>query len=245
MSVWGCLPVLAVGFLGTLLVCPVTVPDLMAAQTPPQQPSPGESALLAAVSVLTALAVVWSAGRRRPGRGPALFLLTVLLLLMCAAVTLWVRGRVGTDGWTLGATLESLAAGVTALLLRAALRRGERGRPLAGEVWLAMVPFREDDRRARHYCVVVARRRGYAEVLQITSQNKEGRRDHVWMPNAGWDPTSGKEHWVETGVPRRVPYEDFLKARPQGPCPGTTWRVLRVRRRGLPARRRTPAVGRR
>ncbi|WP_228984057.1 hypothetical protein [Streptomyces sp. DH12] len=234
--------VLSVGFLGKLLVSPITVPDLMAAQAPPQHPAPGEWAVLLAVSAVTAFAVVGSAGRRRPGRGPALFLLTALLLGLCAVVALWVRGRVGSDGWTLGATLESLAAGVTALALRGAVRRAERGRPLPGEVWLAMVPFREDDRRARHYCVVVARRRGHAEVLQITSQDKEGRRDHVWMPNDGWDPASGKEHWVERGVaPRRVPYADFLKARPQGPCPRATWRLVRRRRRVLPARRRMVA----
>ncbi|GGQ07463.1 hypothetical protein [Streptomyces roseolilacinus] len=239
---------LAVALLGQLLSTPLTVSDLMAAQSPPQYPTPGERAVLAAISGVTAFAVAWSAGRRRPGRAPALAVGTVLLLTLCAVVTLWVRDLVGTDNWSLGATLESLAAGVTALVFRRVARRRERGRPLPGEVWLAMVPFRDSDEEARHYCVVLDRRWGYADVLQITSQDKGGRPGYVFMPNDGWDTVSGKEHWVETAArPRRVPYRNFLKNRPQGPCPTATWRQLRRRparavlrgpRRGVPAARR-------
>ncbi|MEU3451808.1 hypothetical protein AB0H29_31980 [Streptomyces thermolilacinus] len=243
---WGCLAlVLAVGILGKLLTAPLTVSDLMAAQSPPQQPVWWEWAVLGAVSVLTALAVSWSAGRRRPGRALALAARTALLLALCAVVALWVRDRVGTGDWTLGATLESLAAGITALVFRGVVRRRERGRPLPGEVWLAMVPFRDTDQAARHYCVVLRRRLGYADVLQITSQDKDGRSGYLPMPNGAWDTVSGKPHWVETArPPRRVPYRDFLKDRPQGPCPTPTWRQLRhgpapavprAPRRGTPA----------
>ncbi|MEV5443360.1 hypothetical protein AB0N23_12605 [Streptomyces sp. NPDC052644] len=245
---WGCLALVpAVGILGQLLTSPLTVSDLMAAQSPPQQPLWWEWAALGAVSVLTALTVTWSAGRRRPGRAPSLAVRTAVLLALCALVALWVRDRVGTDDWTFGATLESLAAGVTALVFRGVVRRRERGRPLPGEVWLAMVPFRDSEQAARHYCVVLRRRRGHADVLQITSQDKSGRRGYLPMPNGTWDTVSGKGHWVETGPrPRRVPYRDFLKDRPQGPCPTATWRQLRHRR--APAaprapRRGTPAPG--
>ncbi|MDT9685098.1 hypothetical protein RND61_24000 [Streptomyces sp. TRM76323] len=243
----GCLLLLlAVAFLGQLLSTPLTVSDLMAAQSPPQHPTPGERAVLVGISAATALVVTWSAGRRRSGRAPALAAGTVLLLALCAVVTLWVRDRVGTDNWMLGSTLEGLAAGVTALVFRVVVRRRERGRPLPGEVWLAMVPFRDSDEEARHYCVVLKRRWGYADVLQITSQNKDGRPGYLPMPNGEWDTVSGRGHWVETARrPRRVPYRNFLKDRPQGPCPTATWRqlrrrtvpaVLRGRRRGTPAR---------
>ncbi|WOI61217.1 hypothetical protein [Streptomyces fradiae] len=225
----GCLFLLfAVGFLGKLLVTPVTVYDLMAAQSPPQQPVWWEWAVLCAVPVATAFALTWSSGRRRPGRALALTAGTLLLPVLSVAVALWVRDRVGTGNWTLGATLESLAAGVAALVYRAVVRWRERGRPLPGEVWLAMVPYRDSGEAARHYCVVLRRRGGHAEVLQITSQNKDGRRDHLPLPNGGWDTVSGKPHWVEAGLPpRRVPYRDFLKDRPQGPCPTAVWRQLR------------------
>ncbi|NYI04691.1 hypothetical protein [Allostreptomyces psammosilenae] len=226
---WGCLVVLlAVGCVGHLLAVPVTVFDLMAAQTPPQRPDWSVWAAGGAVSVLTALAVAASAGRRRPARWPALLLRTLALLALCTAVTLWIRDAVGTGNWTLGSTLESLGAGVTALLFRGAVRRWERGRPMAGEVWLALVPFRDRDEEAQHYCVVLRRRYGHAEVLQITSRNKDARADFIRMPNDGWDVVSGRDHWLEIGLPpRRVPYRKFLKDTPQGPCPRATWRQVR------------------
>ncbi|MGA5867997.1 hypothetical protein [Streptomyces cinereoruber] len=237
---WGCLLVLlGVGLVGKLLVVPLTTSDLMAAQTPAHQPTWWEWAVLVAVSVATAVAVAWSAGRRRPGRAGTVALGAVVLLALCAAVALWIRARVGTEDWTSAATLESLGAGVVALSFRAGFRRWERGRPLAGEVWLAMVPFRERDEAARHYCVVLRRRLRGADVLQITSQNKDGQDGYLPMPNGLWDVTSGKGHWVETTMPpRRVPYRDFLKDRPQGPCPTATWRLLR-RPRPAPAGPRT------
>ncbi|MER6359979.1 hypothetical protein [Kitasatospora sp. NPDC001527] len=110
-------------------------------------------------------------------------------------------------------------------------------RPAAGEVWVAMVPFRDRAEAARHYCVVVGARAGYAEVLQITSKDKEHRADYIRMENEGWDRT-GKPSWVEIGMtPRRVPYESFLSDHPQGPCPPRTWQEIQRRQTALgPAR---------
>ncbi|MFD1852479.1 hypothetical protein ACFSKR_01180 [Kitasatospora cinereorecta] len=157
---------------------------------------------------------------------------TMILLGLCTAVALWMRDVVETDNYTLEAGLESLAAGLTAVLFRRGVRTWERKRPLPGEIWLARVPFRDRDEAAPHYCVVVGRRFGHADVLQITSQNKDTRDDFVRIPNVGWDTVSGKDHWLEIGLtPRRVPYVDFLKSRPQGACPRTTWRQIRDRRR--------------
>ncbi len=226
----GCLfVVFALGMVGCLLAVPFSVPDLMARQTPAEHPSVAEWFVLYGVSVLTALLVAWSSGRRRPGARLLLAVRTAVLLGLSTVVVLWTRGQVESDNWTLESTAVNLTAGTTALLFRVAVRRWERGRPLPGEVWLALVPFRERDEAAQHYCVVVARRLGYAQVLQITSQNKDDRDDHVFLPNDGWDLVSGKPHWLEIGLPpRKVPYRDFLKDRPQGPCPKAAWRQVRT-----------------
>ncbi|MFF5182586.1 hypothetical protein ACFY30_02175 [Streptomyces sp. NPDC000345] len=235
----GCLAVLLfVAVVGEFLIMPVWMHDLMAAQTPPQRLDSGETAVLVLGSLLTALVIVWSSGRRRPGRSAELLAYAVLLVGLCVAVALWLRQRMDTGNWSLEAAVESLAAGATALVFRRLLRRSERGRPLPGEIWLALVPFRERDEEARHYCVVVGRGLRHAKVLQITSQNKDDRRDHVRIPRDGWAVNSGKDaHWMEIGLPpRRVPYRDFLKDRPQGPCPKATWRQIRAHRH-TPVRR--------
>ena len=226
----GCLAVLLfLVLVGEFLVLPVWMHDLMAAQTPPQDLGFGENALLALISLLTATVVVWSAGRRRPGQLWATVGRGALLVVLCVAEALWLRQKTGTDNWSLLASAESLTAGATALVFRRLLRRWERGRPLPGEVWLAMVPFRERDEEDRHYCVVVGRGLTHARVLQITSQNKDGRSGFVRIPNGRWDVRSGKDHWMELGpVPREVPYGKFLKDVPQGPCPRSTWRQIRA-----------------
>ncbi|MER7705309.1 hypothetical protein ABTX81_20755 [Kitasatospora sp. NPDC097605] len=120
---------------------------------------------------------------------------------------------------------------------RASSRTATVTRPAAGEVWVAMVPFRDRAEEARHYCVVVAARAGYAEVLQITSKDKDHRPDYIRMENEGWDRT-GKPSWVEIGMtPRRVPYGSFLSDHPQGPCPPRIWREIQRRQAALGAAR--------
>ncbi|MFJ4096539.1 hypothetical protein ACIPYS_33625 [Kitasatospora sp. NPDC089913] len=120
---------------------------------------------------------------------------------------------------------------------RSATRTTTVTRPSAGEVWVAMVPFRDRAEAARHYCVVVGTRSGYAEVLQITSKDKDHRDDYIRMENEGWDRT-GKASWVEIGLaPRRVPYDSFLSDHPQGPCPPRIWREIQRRQAALGAAR--------
>ncbi|WP_053689184.1 hypothetical protein [Streptomyces sp. WM6372] len=119
-----------------------------------------------------------------------------------------------------------------AAVLAAVAARAIRARPRPGEVWLAMVPLREDPgQQLRHYCVVLETGSGTARVAQITSKDKDGRRDHIRIPNHGWDEYSGRSHWVEIGrEPRVVPYRGFLKSRPQGRCPDAVWSELQARR---------------
>jgi hypothetical protein len=151
--------------------------------------------------------------------------------------------------WSFTAMLESVAAAVAVAItfygIRWWCRRNEPPlrvvihgpppgtarevrRPWPGEIWLAKIPKREDeDDWLRHYCVIVANHASYAEVMQITTQDKTSRWwDHIPFPNDGWDHT-GRKHWLEVALPpRRVPYSDFLTTIPQGDCPKEPWDTI-------------------
>ncbi|MFE6871978.1 hypothetical protein ACFVFS_36235 [Kitasatospora sp. NPDC057692] len=160
--------------------------------------------------------------------------------LQCLAVGVFAWAwRLGVRAWA-GEPVERPRPRRTAPSPdRASSRTATVSRPAAGEVWVAMVPFRDRAEAARHYCVVVGVRSGYAEVLQITSKDKDHRDDYIRMENEGWDRT-GKPSWVEIGMaPRRVPYESFLSDHPQGPCPPRIWREIQ-RRQAAPGAARPP-----
>ncbi|MEU5808685.1 type II toxin-antitoxin system PemK/MazF family toxin [Streptomyces sp. NPDC047718] len=225
-----------VGLVGCLLALPVLLPDLMAEQSPPLDVAgAGRWAVVYGVPVAAACVLTAVAG----GAGRFLwwlFLLRAAVLLVAAAgAVLYAETRVAGQPWHVRAPVEALSAGLAALAVHLVVRRWDRrrgARPLAGEVWLAMVPLREDpERQLRHYCVVLQTGSGAAQVAQITSKDKDGRRDHIRIPNTGWDEVSGRPHWVEIGrQPRVVPYRRFLKSRPQGRCPDAVWAQLRARR---------------
>ncbi|MEU2390185.1 hypothetical protein [Streptomyces sp. NPDC007369] len=225
-----------VGLLGCLLALPVLLPDLLAEQTPPLEVE-GAGPWAAVYGVPVAAACVLTAVAGWAGRFLwRLFLLRAgLLLAVVAAAVLYAEARVAGQPWSVRAPAEGLAAALAALAVHLAVRRWDKrrgARPLPGEVWLAMVPLREDPKRQlRHYCVVLRTGSGGAQVAQITSKDKDGRRDHIRIPNTGWDEVSGRPHWVEIGrEPRVVPYRRFLKSRPQGRCPDAVWAQLRSRR---------------
>lgn len=246
---------------GHLLLVPVVVPGLMAAQSPPQHVDGAALPILAGISLLTAAVVAWAAGRGQSFRWWLLLARTAVLLGLCAAAVALTRSQVEPGvlratmeepadpyaKWMVTSMLEIPAAGLTAMVFflvvrwwgRRYLAPPPRGRqsvdrpggpsrptlPEPGEIWLAMVPYREGTgEESQHYCVVVSCHDDHVGVLQITSQNKDTRRDHIRIPNDGWDEVSGKDHWMEIGVPlREVPYENFLTVSPQGRCPATTW----------------------
>ncbi|WP_405922084.1 hypothetical protein [Streptomyces sp. NBC_00122] len=246
----GCAAILLLTFvlptLGYLLSLPLTLPDLMAAQTPPQQLHGFVPYLVTyAIPVVVALGLALFAGRRRAFVWWLVLARAAALLALVAPALWWTESKVGDQPlWNVRATAESLAAGLVAAAFVAAVRWWDRSRggtlapkgtqrpgtqrPAPGEVWLAMVPLREDPaRQLRHYCVVLAAHADHAEVAQITSRDKDGRSDHIRMPNDGWDKVSGRPHWVEIGrPPRQVDYRLFLKTRPQGHCPAPVWRQL-------------------
>ncbi|MER7823272.1 MULTISPECIES: hypothetical protein [unclassified Streptomyces] len=241
----GCLGLLLVLFVlptvGYLLAVPLALPDLLAEQSPPQQLHGfGQYLIVYAIPAVVALLLAVFASRRRTGAWWLVPVRAVALLALVAAVLWWTESRVGEyPVWNVRATAESMAAGLVALAFVVAVRRwdasrggtrvaGAAHRPAPGEIWLAMVPLREDPaRQLRHYCVVLAVHPGHAEVAQITTKDKDGRTDHIRIPNDGWDKASGRAHWVEFGrTPRLVDYGMFLKSRPQGRCPAPVWRQL-------------------
>ncbi|WP_406090584.1 hypothetical protein [Kitasatospora purpeofusca] len=262
------LTLLCCALLGYPLALPVLLPALMSAQAPPQHTTPGQVAVLAAISYTVALLLDGQAARRRrrvapwvvPARAAVLAGACSLLAHLVGAYA--VPKLLGTQdpAPANGYALQCLAVGALAwgwrtavrawsgdLLERPRVRPARTGagrsaartttvpRPSAGEVWVAMVPFRDRAEAARHYCVVVGARSGYAEVLQITSKDKGHRDDYIRMENEGWDRT-GKASWVEIGMaPRRVPYESFLADHPQGPCPPQIWREIQRRQAALDA----------
>jgi hypothetical protein len=77
------------------------------------------------------------------------------------------------------------------------------GPPRAGEVWFAEVPF-EDGSGSKDRPVLVLSAGGRScEVAPFTSQDKDGRRDHVRVPQGV--PGLPKASWLNlrpTGLPR-------------------------------------------
>ncbi|WP_339133686.1 hypothetical protein WJM95_30890 [Streptomyces sp. f51] len=222
---------------GYALALPVTLPDLMASQDPPLHVrGPMQYAVLYGVPVVAAAVVALFAGRRRSVAPGALVARAAALLVLCQISAHWVAARFDAPEWSARATVQCGAAGLTAYLCLVVLRRwDDRGlpsgsrRPGPGEVWHAVVPFRDNEGSKERYCVVMRSRPHHVEVLKITSQNKDHRDDHIRMPNHGWDSTSGKDHWVEIGLqPLRVPYQNFTDGRPKGRCPRPVWRRLRA-----------------
>ncbi|MEU6273251.1 hypothetical protein ABZ871_12715 [Streptomyces populi] len=225
--------------IGYVLALPVTVPDLMGSQKPPLHPQgPGQYAILYGIPVVAALGVALFASRRRPRARWVLLARAAVVLLLAQSAAHWAAARFDAPTWSARAMAQCGAAGITAYLFLLAVRRWDGGgldsgsrRPGPGEIWHAVVPFRDTEGSKERYCVVMRNRLHHAEVLKITSQNKDDRDDHIRIPNDGWDFTSGKDHWVEIGLPPlRVPYQDFTDGRPKGRCPRPVWRRLRDRR---------------
>ncbi|MFE1291345.1 hypothetical protein [Streptomyces sp. NPDC058751] len=224
---------------GYVLALPVTLPDLMASQEPPQQvEGPAQYAVLYGIPVAAAVGVALFAGRRRPCARWVLLARAAAVFVLGQIAAHWAEDRFDAPTWSARAMAQCGAAGLTAYLCLVAVRWWDRGglnsggrRPGPGEIWHAAVPFRETEGSKERYCVVMRSRLHHAEVLKITSQNKDGRDDHIRIPNDGWDFTSGKDHWVEIGLqPLRVPYQDFTDGRPKGRCPRQVWRRLRNER---------------
>ncbi|WP_235523340.1 type II toxin-antitoxin system PemK/MazF family toxin [Cellulomonas sp. Root485] len=100
-----------------------------------------------------------------------------------------------------------MTVGVLAVLLLVLVLLGRRrpraGGPQAGDVWFAEVPF-EDGSGSKDRPVLVLSASGRScEVARFTSQDKNGRRDHVRVPQGV--PGLPKASWLNlrpTSLPR-------------------------------------------
>ncbi|MGW6913261.1 hypothetical protein ACWGB8_05470 [Kitasatospora sp. NPDC054939] len=254
---WGVLLLFAPMILATVgwvLALPVLAADLMGAQTPPVPVEWWHRAVTVVVSFGAALAADLAVARERrvpfwvyPLRAAVVTVLAVVVAVLVRDLLVPGTGEQPVE-WSQTANLQAVAAGLLAALwyggLRFWARRAPKGwagpngtQPRPGEVWLAMVPYRETAQSARHYCVIVRTHAQHAEVLQITSKDKDGRSDHIRMGTEGWN-SSGRPCWVEAGrPPRQVRYDDFLNNHPQGPCPPRTWTMIRQRQAAVTAGR--------
>ncbi|WP_328673517.1 hypothetical protein [Streptomyces sp. NBC_00328] len=222
---------------GYALALPVTLPDLMASQDPSLHvQGPVQHAVVYGIPVAAAVGVALFASRRHPVARWVVGARAAGVLVLGQLAVHWAAARFDAPEWSARAMAQCGAAGLTAYLCRVAVRWWDNGgltsggrRPGPGEIWHAAVPFRDTEGSKERYCVVMRSRPHYAEVLKITSQNKDHRHDHIRMPSDGWDLTSGKGHWVEIGLqPLRVPYQDFTDGRPKGRCPRSVWRRLQA-----------------
>ncbi|QFQ97087.1 type II toxin-antitoxin system PemK/MazF family toxin [Streptomyces phaeolivaceus] len=223
---------------GYALALPIALADLPAGRyTLPEQPTAGQAAAVYGAPFAVALGV--AAFTRWSRRGPwwAYAGHAAVLLVASQAAVVWAEARFDLSQGDTPGLIQSGAAALTAYLSHRAVRWWDDGgfhhgrrRPAPGEIWHAYVPYRDTEGGKERYCVVMRPRLRHVEVLQITSQDKDRRADHIRIPNAGWDHSSGKDHWVEIGLPPRVVrYDWFTEAGPKGDCPKQTWRQLRAR----------------
>ena len=80
-------------------------------------------------------------------------------------------------------------------------RAGRAGRPRAGEIWWADVPYTDGSGSKVRPCLVLLRRRRGVIVLKITSQDKSHRRDHLSIPTRSWDPWARHDSYLNLGEP--------------------------------------------
>jgi hypothetical protein len=99
------------------------------------------------------------------------------------------------------------------------------GRPRAGEIWWADVPYEDGTGSKVRPCLVLRVVRGGADVLKITSQDKSDRGDHVRIPTRSWDPDARHDSFLDLTDPIRVTTAAFADR--AGTCDPALWGDLR------------------
>jgi PemK-like, MazF-like toxin of type II toxin-antitoxin system len=124
--------------------------------------------------------------------------------------------------------LALAAAAGAALLVWLVRRRGpvRATRALrAGEIWWADVPYEDGTGSKVRPCLVLRVRRGGADVLKITSQDRRNRRDHVEIPTRSWDRGADRNSFLDLTDPIRVPHAAFADR--AGDCDPALWRKVK------------------
>ncbi|MDI1462811.1 hypothetical protein QEZ54_17685 [Catellatospora sp. KI3] len=109
--------------------------------------------------------------------------------------------------------------------------------PQPQEIWWGEVEFREGDGSKDRPFVVLRAYPEYLEVLQITSQDKSHRDDHMWFWSVSDDVYSAGPGYLELRV-RRLDRVD-LRRQDSGYCPDEIWTQVRHLREGQHPRSRT------
>jgi mRNA-degrading endonuclease toxin of MazEF toxin-antitoxin module len=105
-----------------------------------------------------------------------------------------------TENLWLLATIAAVASTIVVWLFFRR-RAGRAGRPRAGEIWWADVPYTDGSGSKVRPCLVLLRRRRGVVVLKITSQDKSHRHDHVLIPTRSWDPWARHDSYLNLGEP--------------------------------------------
>ncbi|MEU6071868.1 hypothetical protein ABZ864_47475 [Streptomyces sp. NPDC047082] len=251
---------------GYLLAAPVTVPALLAAQSPAVRTPFAAPWLLVALALLVAALVTWRAGHRGRVRPWVLLAQSAGLVSLSVVVALWVRSRIeppalrmakgDTDGvWTLVSEAQTLAVMLVAVVFFLVVRKVSpappprwaagmhpvgRRFPSPGEIWLFEQTAKSGERRRRP-CLVIDRDEEQARVLWFDWRPSETPGASVAVLDGGWNAGwSGDTRWVNVRRPRDVPLTDC--SRMLGHCPFKTWRQVHkaVRATSGGLRHRTP-----
>ncbi|KIF74616.1 hypothetical protein QR77_12820 [Streptomyces sp. 150FB] len=90
-------------------------------------------------------------------------------------------------------------------------RTGTRGRPLAGEIWWANVPFEDGPGSKDRPCLVLSVRGGTARVAKITTKQHDGRDGVIALPAGAVGDARGRLSFLETGEVREVRVREFRR----------------------------------
>lgn len=237
--------VAAAAGIGSIMAMPALVPYLLVVDPVEAQNNTESLYGLLAASPCLALLLAWVIGRRRWSLRENLIRAVALLAASSAAALAVLLagdypGPMNIAGHQVALELAVPAASLLAILvavpvirfldgLGLGLRRAGAG-PLEGEIWWGTVAFRngitdpEGNTGKDRPFVVLRVFADTAEVLQITTQDKSHRDDHIpFSPgrNAQGRPV---DRWLEL-VPRQVPRRDFRR-RDDHRCPPKIWRRL-------------------
>ncbi|WP_123525772.1 type II toxin-antitoxin system PemK/MazF family toxin [Streptomyces sp. 840.1] len=93
--------------------------------------------------------------------------------------------------------------------------RGKRpavgGKPRAGEIWWAEVPFEDGPGSKDRPCLVMSVRGGVAHVAKITSKDHGERPGVIALPRGTVGDARGRDSFLETDELRRVAVRDFRR----------------------------------
>jgi hypothetical protein len=127
------------------------------------------------------------------------------------------------------AVLVVAALALVATLVEARSRpRRRAARPVAGEVWWALVPYEDGDGEKDRPCLVVGVRGEVARVLKITTKPHQERAGVIALPTGAVGDARGRASFLETDEERDVPLGHFRRR--VGPLDRGVWRQVRRRR---------------